>query len=232
MCKQLPLSIHLRVDATFSSFYQSSSNVLAVSALKEFCHSSDESVFFLAGASGSGVTHLLHAAQHQCSETRIQFLPLKECIHYPAADVLTNLELLDFVVIDDVHLVSGREEWEHALFHLYNRLKDNNKKLLMGSHAPPRELTIQLPDLYSRLQWGLVYQLQRLNDEDKKHAIIVHAQALGLSISHEVMQFIFNHCGRDLHDLMAVLYQLDHASLAEKRHITVPFVKKVLQLTS
>lgn len=228
MYKQLPLAVGLRVDATFDNFYISEENQQTLSALRHFCESANEHFFFLSGREGSGVTHLLQAVQHQLTDRAIQFLPLKEFIHYLPGDVLQGLEHLDLIVIDDLHLVIGEEDWELALFHLYNRLRDNGKQLLVGSHIAARELPVCLPDLQSRLQWGMAYHLQLLNDDDKKQVLAQRAAMLGLNLSDEVSQFILNHCSRDTQQLIQLLSALDKASLAEQRQLTIPFIKQVV----
>ncbi|MFT5116882.1 MAG: DnaA family protein [Kiritimatiellia bacterium] len=232
MCKQLPLSISLRVDATFDNFYVSASNAVAVDALKHFCDVSNEHFFYVWGKGGSGVSHLLQAVQHRAADLNIQYLPLAELLSpaeaYTPDDVFSGLEVLDLVVIDDLQKIVGLDNWQLGLFHLYNRLRDAGKRLLIGANGSPRELDLNLADLQSRLQWGISYQFHALNDDEKKQAVLDRAEAMGMRLGDEVMQFILNHCSRDLRRLMDVLNTIDKASLAEKRHLTIPFVKRVL----
>jgi DnaA family protein len=239
MCKQLPLSITLRVDATFDNFYVADayapdSNAVAVDALQHFCGVANEHFFYMWGNGGSGVSHLLQAVQHCAADLNIQYLPLAELLApaavYTPEDVFSGLEILDLVVIDDVQKIVGLDNWQLGLFHLYNRLRDAGKQLLIGANCSPRELDLNLADLHSRLQWGISYQLHVLNDKEKKQAVIDRAAAMGMRLSDEVMQFILNHCSRDLRQLMDLLKTIDKASLAEKRHLTIPFVKRVLGL--
>lgn len=234
MFKQLPLSVTLRVDSTFDNFYISEPNVQAINALTFFCQQEEEHFFYLWGVGGSGVTHLLQAVQHYAASLTIQYLPMAELIklsaEYSVDDIFLGLESLDLIVIDDLQVIEGRDDWELALFHLYNRLRDLGKKLLVGAHVSPKALAINLPDLQSRLQWGISYSVQALNDDEKKQVVLSHAEAMGMRLSDEVMQFMLNHCSRDLRKLMDVLYIMDKASLSEKRHLTIPFVKQVLKL--
>jgi DnaA family protein len=234
MFKQLPLSVHLRVDATFDNFYIPGSNQVAVDALQYFCKTPTEHFFYLWGADGSGVSHLLQAVQHYSQALNIQYLPLAELLSadldYSPDDVLSGLESLDLVVVDDLQMLAGIESWEHAFFHLYNRLRDAGKQLLVGANMSPRALPVGLADLDSRLQWGVSYQLHALSDSDKKLAILSRANAMGMRLGEEVLQFMLNHCSRDLRSLMESLQVLDQASLAEQRHLTIPFVKQVLAL--
>lgn len=234
MFKQLPLSITLRVDATFDNFFISESNHVAVQALKFFASSNTEHFFYLWGAESSGVSHLLQAAQHQSLARNIQYLPLAELlggdVTYHPSEIFDGLESLDLLVVDDLQIIAGNAEWELAFFHLFNRLRDAGKQLLVGANQSPREIAVSLADLQSRLQWGVSYQLLSLNDDEKKQAILSRAEALGIRLNDDVLQFMLTHCGRDLRGLVDIINQLDKASLAEKRHITIPFVKQVLNL--
>lgn len=55
-----------------------------------------------------------------------------------------------------------------AIFNLYNRITESGKtRLLITGDRPPRQLNLGLPDLASRLDWGQIYKLQPLSDEDK-----------------------------------------------------------------
>lgn len=224
--KQLPLPIPLSAEATFDNFYISNDNQLTIAALRE-CPQNRELFFYLWG-SGCGVSHVLQAVQHEQSDNTILYLPLKELAQYPAEEVLAGLDAADIVILDDFQSVVGKEDWEHALFHLYNRLRDTNKRLIVGAQLAPRELSVNLPDLQSRLQWGISYRLHALSDDDKQQAIKLRAKNLGLRIGDEVIQYIFNHYSRDLRQLMHCLSLIDEASMAEQRHLTIPFVKQVL----
>jgi DnaA-homolog protein len=238
MLTQLPLSIGLRVDATLENFYISHANAMTVNAIKQFCQHPNEHFFYLWGNGGSGISHLLQAIQHQAAHSNIHYLPLAELFetagsysrNYSLEDMFSHLESLDLIVIDDLEKITDIENGEIALFHLYNRLRDQGKQLIVGAHASPRELPLQLPDLQSRLNWGISYQLYALNDNEKKQALIDRANAMGIRLSDEVTHFMLTHCSRDLRQLMQALSILDNASLSEKRPLTIPFVKQVLGL--
>lgn len=234
MFKQLPLSITLNIEATFDSFYVSQDNLQILQAVTDFISpNSTDFFFYLWGGEGTGVSHLLQSVQQQLNNYQVQYLPLSQLIEYPAEEVLSGLETLDWVILDDMDCLAldkAREgKWQQGVFHLYNRLKDENKKLLVGAHQSPRELPLTLADLQSRLQWGQSYRLSSLNDSDKQAMLMLRADKLGLSLNEDIVQFILNNTHRNVHRLVKLLSQLDKASLEEKRRITIPFVKQVLQ---
>ena len=130
-------------------------------------------------------------------------------------------------IADDVHLLD--DEAQIDLFNTYNQLKANGGKLITaGLHAPSQ---MQLrDDLATRLSWGLVYQLQPLSDVEKTEALKNHATERGMHLPDEVIAYCLRYLRRDLPTLMAVLNALDEWSLTEKKPVTVPMLKKLLQL--
>jgi DnaA family protein len=137
---------------------------------------------------------------------------------------------VDMVCLDCLTAVAGRSDWELAIFNLYNRLREQGKRLLVAAEQSPRELALGLEDLRSRLQWGLTYQVHCLTDEEKHQALQMRARARGLELSDDVAQYIIQRLPRDTNELFWQLARLDHASLAEQRKLTIPFVKKILAI--
>lgn len=232
--QQLSLGVSLSDDATFSNFYApvSTSNAQVVDAVRQQVDSANEPFLYLWGATGCGLTHLLQAACHQAEfiGKRFQYFPLRDLMGYAPNELLVGLEELDLVCLDGLDCVAGRSEWELALFNLYNRLRDSGKLLLVAAVPGPRELPVTLPDLASRLQWGATFHVRSLDDAEKQQALQLRARARGLELSDEVASFIIQRLPRDMSELFLQLHRLDHASLAEQRKLTIPFVKKILAL--
>lgn len=233
--QQLPLGISLNDDARFDNFYTSeqSPNRFAVQAVRQLLTLGAEQFVCLWG--GTGRSHLAQALCVEAADRgmQLQYLPLATVRDFAfeteAIDsLLAGLEYLDLVCLDDVHAIAGVPQWERALFHLFNRLRDAGVPLLITSAENPAHLAIQLPDLKSRLQWGLSCQLQPLSDVEKQTALQKRAEVRGLLLADEVAHFIIQRTPRDLNQLFGLLDQLDRASLQEKRKLTIPFVKQVL----
>lgn len=231
--QQLPLGVSLRDDATFANFYlaQADPNRQAVEALQRFAGGEGgDAALYLWGEAGSGVSHLLQSACLHAESTgrSFQYLPLAELLDTDPAVTLDGLEQLDLVCLDDLHRLERQPHWQTALFHLYNRVRDGGGQLLLGARQSPRGLDIELADLRSRLQWGLIYQLQPLNDRDKLAALRRRGRLRGFDLPEDVAQYILHRAPRDTRALFLCLEQLDRASLMAKRKITIPFVKEVL----
>jgi DnaA-homolog protein len=232
--QQLSLGVSLNDDATFANFFAPdlSANTHIIAALREQLETDRNPFIYLWGASGCGLTHLLQAACHHAQNLgkSFQYFPLRDLVGYAPAELFAELELLDFVVLDALDEVITRPEWELALFNLFNRLRDTGRRLLVAAVYGPQELAVQLPDLKSRLQWGTTFHVNSLNDEQKQQALQFRARARGLDLNDEVASYIIQRLPRDMNELFWQLNRLDHASLAEQRKLTIPFVKKILGL--
>ncbi|MEH6652275.1 MAG: DnaA regulatory inactivator Hda [Motiliproteus sp.] len=225
--QQLTLSVGLRDDATLANFY-SHQNDLAVQAIEGITEGVGEPFVFLWGESGAGCSHLLQAACHSAGRNQRSafYLPLDLLQQGP--ELLDGLDQLDLVCIDQVHRVIGDPAWEEALFHFFNRIRDAGNSLLIAADAAPRQLPIALPDLASRLSWGVVYRVHALDDDGKLAALRARAHDRGIELSDEVSQFILHRSPRQTGEIFALLDRLDQASLSEQRKVTIPFVKQIL----
>lgn len=228
MNAQLPLGLRLPASSRLDNFV-AGANREAVAALGELLRAKSSGVLFLTGTPGSGKTHLLQAACRavEADGAHAAYLPFAELVaHAPA--MLEGLEHYRLLACDDLQAIAGRPEWEEAVFHLYNRLREAGGVLIGAASEVPDRLGLDLPDLRSRLAWGAVYVLQPPDDATRQAILMQHARERGLELPAETAQFLLRRCPRDMHALIEVLERLDHAALRAQRRLTVPFVRSVL----
>ncbi len=225
--RQLALNMQLRDDATLASFLSAPALEPLLAALRGQATAAGEPLVFLHGPTGVGKSHLLQAACHLLPAASC-YLPLAELRNLPGEDLLQGLESRQLVCLDDVDAVGGDDAWELALFHFCNRARAAGCRLLLSAAASPRQLSVTLPDLQSRLGWGPVFQLPGPDDERKQAILRFRARCRGLDMPAEVSRYLVSRAPRGLADLMRLLETLDSWSLAEQRALTVPFVKQTL----
>jgi DnaA family protein len=228
---QLSLGVSLRDDATFTNFYAADDNNRQILAAVEAASRGEgETNLVIWGSRGAGLTHLLQACSHAACERGItvQYLPLRELIGYAPRDICEGLEAMELVCLDGVDEICGNREWEQALFHLFNNLRDAGHRLLMASHTSPPSIPMLLPDLKSRVLGSVVYRLHGLTDDDKQIALQMRAKARGMEMPDEVARYILSRAPRDTNELFLMLNVLDDESLQQQRKLTIPFVKDVL----
>lgn len=235
---QLSLPIHQIDDETLDNFYAENSLALLASLRQNF-EEVRQPFFYIWGGKSSGKSHLLKAVSNHylLNGCATSYIPLEKSTYFSPA-VLDNADQLDLLCLDDMQAIVGNEEWEQAIFDLFNQFREQQglfsqgKKtlLLISADRPPNQLGICREDLSSRLMWGEVHHLTEMSDEQKRIILQRKAHSKGLELSDEVVNFLLKRLDRDLQALQNKLDLLDRASLQAQRKLTLPFVKSVLGL--
>ncbi len=226
---QLPLALRFPDAARLENFVERG-NEEALAILAGLTPGAGPRAVYLWGEGGVGKTHLLQAMCAAADAGAAACLPLAALVRDFPPSVLEGLETRALLCLDDVPAVAGRADWEQALFVLYNRARDAGAHLLFTGRQAPAALSIELPDLRSRLLWDLVLHLKPLDDTGRGQALQRRARWRGLELPDDVAWFLLHRCSRSLQDLMYLLEHLDTASLASGRRLTIPFVKQALGL--
>jgi len=231
MSKQLALQFEFTANQTFNDFF-AGSNQEIVSHLQNSVAGNGEMQIFLSGESGLGKSHLLQACCHLAQHLkRSSFYLDLAAPNLPDTSILTGVDALDVVCLDNIEYIAGQRDWELATFNFFNRHRDSEHTLIISASCLPKELPIQLPDLKTRLNWGLTLKIQPLTNNDRITALMFKANQMGFEISPQVGLFLLTHYDLNLSALWRLLEELDQASLSAKRKLTIPFLKKILDHT-
>ena len=216
---QLLLDISPEWQPTLENFVVGR-NLELLSALRHaLAGDGSERGFYLWGDSGCGKTHLLLACVHAAKEKAVNAIYARGSV--PALSGDTGL-----VAVDDADVLDDAAQI--GLFDLYNRMREGRGMLLVSGTVSPLHLKLR-DDLRTRLGWGLVYQVQGLDDAEKARALERHADSRGFSLPPEVTQYLLRHGRRDLPGLVRIADELDAHSMRLHRPPTVPLLKEVLQ---
>lgn len=182
-----------------------------------------EHFIYIWGDPGCGKSHLLRAMTQATSQNGLNttYFPCKT-----ACDFNVN-ETIDCVIVDDVDFLDTSSQIK--LFNLYNQIRDeSNAFLIVSGQLAPAHLKLR-QDLVTRLGWGLVYRVHELVDEEKIRAMMLHATNCGFDLPQEVCDYLLCHERRDLLSLIGTIDALGRYSLSNKRQITVPLLRELLQ---
>ncbi len=231
MTQQLPLSLGLQHLPSLDDFIVGHNQVV-IDALQRSLEGDGEAILYLFGPAGCGRSHLL---QGQCALAEEHGL---QCAYLGLSDratlspeMLEGLETLDLIAVDDIQLIAGDSAWEEALFVLFNRCRDLGTRMIFSADCGPAALPIRLPDLRSRLAWGLSLSLRALDDKGRLELLQLLAARRALKLPDDVARYLLERTPRHPSDLVDTIARLDQASLAEKRRLTIPFVRDSLQLS-
>lgn len=228
MSGQLALGLKLRDSSVFASYF-AGRNQATVDALRAAKIGAPPTCLFLHGPSGCGKTHLLQAlcadvSQQGCS---VAYLPLADVLPL-GPELLSGCEEIACVCVDDIEVIAAQPAWEQALFRLHQQLDERQGRLVVASSRPPAASGIELADLRSRLGGGLVLSLQPLDESGQIAALQLRAQIRGFDLPLDTAQYLLRRLPRDMASLCAFLDELDEASLAAQRRLTVPFVREIV----
>jgi DnaA-homolog protein len=221
--KQLALDIGLARAPTLASFFPGP-NDAALKHLLLWTGSPTRSPVptYLWGASGSGKTHLLKAVEESLREQGASAGWLDPSIAEPPPFD----ESWAVVMMDDVHLYSAVQQ--HAAFSWFVQAQALQRGVLAAGAFPPSHLKLR-EDLRTRMGWGHVFQLHVPSEPERRAVLRQAADARGIFLGDEVMDFILTRFSRDLGSLMQLLDHLDAYALQAQRAVTIPLVKSMLE---
>ena len=177
---------------------------------------------YLWGPAGCGKTQLLHELQARAVEAGLV------AQWFDAASV-TPWELADdaaLVLLDGVDQFGA--EQQHAAFTLFVEAATRpGVQFASAGRLPPVDLAVR-EALRTRLGWGPVHAVQPLAESDTRDALHQEARRRGIVLGDEVLDYVLARFARDLKSLMHLLHRLDGFALAEKRAVTVPLLKRML----
>ena len=173
----------------------------------------EATAFCLHGEAGCGKSHLLQASGFVYVDAALN----------PALAGVTAAEPL---AVDNVDALDA--DGQVALFALFNQIKADGGRLLTAAPQPPAHLALR-EDLRTRLGSGLIYRLQPLSDEEKAAAVAGLAKERALKLSPEVIAYLLRHVSRDMRTLAMLVVALDQYTLEQKRPVTLPLLREMLQ---
>jgi len=241
--QKLQIDPQLKPDNTFENFVEGDCNRLARSAGYAVSKNPGGTAFnplMIYGNSGLGKTHLTQAIGIEVKET----FPDKVVLYVNANkfqtqfteatrnnnrnDFLHFYQMIDVLILDDVHEFAGKEKTQETFFHIFNHLHQMGKQLILTSDKPPIELKGMEQRLLSRFKWGLTADLQNPDFETRMEILRRKVYKDGISLSEEVLEYIASHVTNNVRELEGALVSLLAQSMLNKREITLELAAKLI----
>jgi chromosomal replication initiation ATPase DnaA len=157
---------------------------------------------YIAGASGVGKTHLLHAIGNALLEA--PGVRTVACLSAQAfiEELLGALEAgnvewwrrryrrADAFLLDDTQLVGGKEQTQDELFNLFNAFADAEKQLVFAADRPPALLEGVEPRLVTRFEGGLVVEVAAPDRAMREVMVRRLLEAQRVRFDDEVVQYL------------------------------------------
>jgi DnaA family protein len=230
---QLPLPLTFDKRFTLQNFSSKDADYLRQQLVALF-DETGEPLIGLCGPAESGKTHLLNACAHYARDCSVPY-------HLFDASQLESAKAAGFnefpegsvIAVDNLDLLAGHRHWEAEFYQIINRVKQGELRFLFSLSRQPRDIgSFRMPDLKSRLMWGLLLLLKNPDQSHLEEVLTCRARMLGLELSEDVLNYLMSRYPRSLKQQMDILYRLDHAAMSRKRRLTIPLIKETLHETS
>lgn len=232
---------HLNQLYTFDSFVVGPNNSFAYAACRAVVDKLGTlyNPLLLYGGSGLGKTHLLHSigndvlaknphanVLYQTSDRFIsEFINAIRFNHMQAFN--TKYKQIDVLLIDDIQFMANKEQTQEAFFHIFNALYDANKQIIFSSDILPRDLGGLADRLKSRLEWGLVADLQVPRLETKIAILKRKASAQNEQLSDEAANLIARRVISNVRELEGSLIRVLAFASLTGQPVSVDLIGKV-----
>ena len=195
---------------------------------------------FIYGGVGLGKTHLMHAIGNavlaKVPGARVAYVPTEQFTNELIAaiqgrrttDFHNRYRRIDVLLVDDAHFLAGKEGTQEEFFHTFNALHDAQKQIVLTSDRPPKEIPGLQERLVSRFEWGLVTDIRPPDFETRVAILQLKAEQDGLSIPHEALTFIAEHCRSSVRELEGAIIKLLAYSSLTRREVSRALAEEVL----
>ena len=226
-----PPPTHLNERYTFERFVVGANSQLAAAACRAVAEKPARmyNPLFIYGGVGLGKTHLMHAIGNHLLENgtyrRIAYVSSEQFTNELVDSIQSGTMAafrrryreMDLLLVDDVHFLEGKERTQEEFFHTFNALYDAQRQIILTSDRPPKDLPGLEARLVSRFEWGLVADIKPPDYETRVAILRKKAADDGLTLDHEVMDFIAHHCTASVRELEgAVIKLLAYSSLTHQ----------------
>lgn len=240
--KKLNIDPQLDPDKSFGNFVEGECNRLARSAGYAVACNPGGTAFnplFIYSANGLGKTHLSQAIGIEVKER----FPEKTVLYVQAHKFITQFmdstrnnnrndfvhfyQMIDVLIIDDVHELSGKERTQDIFFHIFNHLHQSNKQLVITADKPPVEIQGIEQRLLSRFKWGLAADLQPPDFETRIAILKKKIYNDGIELTDEIIEYLASHINNMREIEGALISILAHLTL-NKKEITLELAKQII----
>ena len=228
---------------TFDTFVVGNSNRIAHAAAQAVAKAPGHAYnpLFLYGGVGLGKTHLMHAIGHAVKENyptaRVLYVTsetftneLIEAIRMGKnAEFRHRFRNVDLLMIDDVQFIANRQSVQEEFFNTFNTLHNAGKQIVISSDRPPKEIANLEERIRSRLEGGLITDVQEPDIETRIAILRNKAQQEGKAVDDSIIQFIAEHVPNNIRQLEGSLTKVFFYSNLKEEPITMALAREALK---
>ncbi|MDB5273180.1 MAG: chromosomal replication initiator protein DnaA [Chitinophagaceae bacterium] len=241
---KLAAEYQLKAEYTFDNFIEGDCNRLARSAGYAVAQKPGVTSFnplFVYGGVGLGKSHLVQAIGNeihkQFPDKLVMYVDSQRFANQFVEAIKTNqatdfgqtYQSADVLIVDDVQFFAGKEKTQEIFFHVFNNLHQNGKQVILTSDCSPKDLKGFQERLLSRFKWGLNTDLQFPDLETRIAIIHKKADAHGVAIPENVIEYLAYSVDTNLRELEGVINSMLAQNALAGRTLDLELAKETLQ---
>jgi chromosomal replication initiator protein len=233
----------LNPDYTFDTFVIGASNRFAHAAAVAVAEAPAKAYnpLFIYGQSGLGKTHLLHAIGHYARSlypnVRVRYVNSEEFTNDfinsirddKASAFQSRYRNVDVLLIDDIQFLQGKVQTQEEFFHTFNTLHNANKQVVITSDLPPKQLGGFEERMRSRLEWGLLTDVQPPDLETRIAILRKKSIQENKSTPDEVLEFIASRITTNIRELEGALIRVTAFASLNQQFVDINLAEIVLK---
>ena len=230
-------------DYTFENFVEGSSNKFAKAACYAVAKEPNTyNPLFIYGNSGLGKTHLLYAVINYMKKNHEGIkIVYKKCESFldemikairdgSTTEFKDKYRSCDVLLIDDIQFLAGKEMTQEEFFHTFSALYEAEKQIILTSDRPPMEIKPLEDRLRTRFEGGLLADVQPPSFELRIAIIKQKADAMGLSISNELIEYMAERLQNNIRQIEGVLKRIYAVHSLTSAEVTKEKIDEVISI--
>ena len=215
---------NLNPKYTFDSFIVGTCNKFAYVAAKTVADNPGKSYnpLFIFGNDGLWKTHLIHAIGNEVlkkyPEQRVLYISSNEFI-FEIIEAIKNNEMtdklytdnyenIDVLLLDDIQFIAGKERVQEELFHIFNRMYNEGKQIILTSDRQPKYIPNLRERLINRFEWGLFADLSMTDYETKLKIIKAYIKKYEIDYDAEILSKIAKYDNLNIREIEGIMNKL------------------------
>ena len=228
---------------TFNNFVVGPSNYIAhasaIAVAKNPCNN-QYNPLFLYGNSGVGKTHLMLAIKNSIEkdfpEKKVLFLRGEQftnelilALREQTTDLFREkFRSVDVLLIDDIHFIAGKNSAQEEFFNTFNALYPE-RQIVVTSDRPPKEIKTLEERIRSRMESGMMADMQPPDFETRVNILEKKAQQFNIQLDDEIFYYIADQVKTNVRQLEGIIKKINAYSISIGGKITLPIVQRYIR---
>ena len=194
----------------------------------------------IAGKSGLGKTHLLNAIGLELAKKKnaiVACLSTQAFVDELIAAIDGNrvdwwrarYRRATALLLDDIHLLAGKERTQEELFNLFNQLVDADRQLIFTAPSHPNTLHGLEERIVSRLEGGLVAEIAEPDKELRRSVLERLLTQQRLPLEPALVDYLADRPIDSVRSLTGVVQRVVEAAAAQDAPVTAGLAREVLE---